>query len=169
MRDVTLITDGGCWPNPGPGGWAYILRCGNKYKESMGYDSSATNNRMEIIAVIEGLRSLKTKCKVNIITDSTYVLWGISKLIESGGKIQTSDPKYRRRSGKTSELKNLDLWTELAELIDKHDIVCTWTRGHNGNEDNERCDQLATIARTKVESEYETTSAILASGEGTRQ
>jgi len=119
---VQLITDGACLGNPGPGGWAYILRFGKHTREVFGSDPHTTNNRMELTAAIEGLRSLKEPCKVEVITDSEYLKNGITTWIHG----------WKRNGWKTAAKKpvvNQDLWMDLEQATDGHEIHWTWTRG----------------------------------------
>ncbi|MCW8133751.1 MAG: ribonuclease HI [Planctomycetota bacterium] len=140
---VTIFSDGGCKPNPGPGGWGAILRCPDKKmeKELSGYEPNTTNNRMELTAVTRALQELKTACEVTVVTDSEYLAnaftqgW-LAKWKKNGWKTAGREP-----------VKNKDLWVALDELISKHEVVWSWTRGHSGHPENERCDELATLAR----------------------
>ncbi|HVO96481.1 MAG TPA: ribonuclease HI [Bryobacteraceae bacterium] len=139
MKRVQLITDGACLGNPGPGGWACILRFGDKKKEMSGSEPHTTNNRMEITAAIEGLRALREPCEVEVVTDSEYLKNGISTWIKG----------WKRNGWKTSAKKpvvNQDLWMALDELVSKHKMHWTWTKGHADHDDNNRCDELATAA-----------------------
>ena len=139
MKHVQLITDGSCIGNPGKGGWACILRFGEHKRELFGCEPQTTNNRMELTAAIEGLSRLKEDCKVEIITDSEYVKNGITKWIHG----------WKQRGWKTAEKKpvvNQDLWLQLDELVSRHQIEWTWTKGHAAHEDNNRCDELANQA-----------------------
>ncbi len=139
MKPVQLITDGACIGNPGPGGWACILRYGDHTRELFGSDPETTNNRMELTAAIQGLRAMKEACEVEIVTDSEYVKNGITKWIHG----------WKRNGWKTSSRKpvvNQDLWTELDQQVTRHRTRWTWTKGHAGHEDNNRCDELATRA-----------------------
>jgi ribonuclease HI len=139
MKTVQLITDGACIGNPGPGGWAAILRHGARTREMHGYEPQTTNNRMELTAAIEGLRALKETCEIEVVTDSEYVKNGITTWIHG----------WKRNGWKTSSKKpvvNQDLWMELDELASQHKIRWTWTKGHADHEDNNRCDELATQA-----------------------
>jgi ribonuclease HI len=139
MKTIQLITDGACIGNPGPGGWAAILRHGEHKRELHGYAAETTNNRMEITAAIEGLRALKEPCAVEVVTDSEYLKNGITTWIHS----------WKRNGWKTSAKKpvvNQDLWGELDKLVALHKIRWTWTKGHAGHDDNNRCDELATRA-----------------------
>jgi len=135
---VHLFTDGACSGNPGPGGWAYILRDPEtgREKEMTGGDRETTNNRMEMLAVIEALRSLKRRSRVELWSDSQYVINGLREWMDGWKK------KGWKRSGKQPVL-NLDLWQELDRLRDEHDIHCHWVRGHNDHLENERVDRLA--------------------------
>jgi ribonuclease HI len=139
MKRVQLITDGACIGNPGPGGWACILRSGEKTKELFGSEPHTTNNRMEITAAIEGLRALREPCEVEVVTDSEYLKNGITTWIKG----------WKRNGWKTAAKKpvvNQDLWMELDDLVEKHTMRWTWTKGHADHEDNNRCDELATRA-----------------------
>ena len=142
MKIVRLITDGACIGNPGPGGWACILRYKDKKKELYGSEPRTTNNRMELRAAIEGLRALKAPCEVEITTDSEYLKKGITEWIH----------RWKVRGWRTVEKKpviNQDLWLALDELVSKHRTTWKWTRGHAHHADNNRCDELATRAAHK--------------------
>ena len=139
MKRVQLITDGACLGNPGRGGWAAILRYGDHTRELSGSSPQTTNNRMELTAAIEGLRALKVTCDVEVVTDSEYLKNGITQWIHG----------WKRNGWKTSTKKpvvNQDLWTELDQLVSKHNVNWTWTKGHASHEDNNRADELATRA-----------------------
>ena len=139
MKKVQLITDGACIGNPGPGGWAAILRFGAVKREMFGSAPQTTNNRMELTAAIEGLRALKEPCDVEIVTDSQYVKNGITTWIAG----------WKRNGWKTSSKQpvvNQDLWTELDAQVAKHKLRWTWTKGHADHDDNNRADELATRA-----------------------
>jgi ribonuclease HI len=139
VKKIQLITDGACSGNPGPGGWAAILRFSDKKKEMWGCEKHTTNNRMELTAAIEGLRALKERCDVEIVTDSEYVKNGITQWIHG----------WKRNGWKTSAKKpvqNQDLWEELDEQVARHKVQWTWTKGHADHEDNNRADELATQA-----------------------
>lgn len=136
MKQVTLITDGACSGNPGPGGWGAILRYGEHEKEFCGGEADTTNNRMEMSAVIQGLRVLKTPCAVHIITDSKYVMDGVQKYLSN----------WKARGWKTADkkpVKNIDLWEQLDAEMARHQLTWEWVKGHNGHADNERVDALA--------------------------
>lgn len=139
MKRVQLITDGACKGNPGKGGWACILRYGEYKREFYGSSPHTTNNRMEIAAVIEGLKRLNERCSVEIITDSEYVKSGIMQWIEGWKR------NGWRSSGK-KPVKNQDLWMMLDELVNAHETHWKWTKGHASHEDNNRCDELASRA-----------------------
>ena len=139
MKKVRLITDGACLGNPGPGGWACILRYNEHHKELWGSEPHTTNNRMELQAAIEGLRSLKEFCEVEVVTDSEYLKNGITNWIHN----------WKRRGWMTASktpVVNKDLWQELEEQVERHKATWTWTKGHASHADNNRCDELATRA-----------------------
>ncbi len=139
VKQVKLITDGACLGNPGPGGWAYILRFGKHKREVSGSVKETTNNRMELTAALEGLRALKEPCKVEVVTDSEYVKNGITTWIHG----------WKRNGWKTAAKKpvvNQDLWTQLDAAANGHEVRWTWTKGHSDHDDNNRCDELATRA-----------------------
>jgi ribonuclease HI len=142
MKCVQLITDGACIGNPGPGGWAFILRYKDRKRESSGSEPHTTNNRMELMAAIRGLAMLTEQCEVEIVTDSQYVMKGITTWIAG----------WKKKGWMTKEMKpviNQDLWRELDTLNQKHKTTWTWTKGHASHEDNNRCDELATMAARK--------------------
>ncbi len=140
MEEVTLYTDGGCRPNPGPGGWgAIVLRKGVKPQEFSGGEPEATNNRMELRAAIEGLRAVEQGCRVRLITDSEYVQKGITEWID----------RWRANGWQTAgkkAVKNADLWRELSAELDRHEVTWQWVKGHAGDRWNERADELASAA-----------------------
>ena len=142
MKTVTLYTDGACSGNPGPGGWGAILEYQGREKELSGGESSTTNNRMELTAVIEGLSALKEPCIVELYSDSKYVIDALEKGWARGWK-----SRGWVKSDKTPAL-NPDLWEKLLSLADLHQIRCHWVKGHAENEKNNRCDQLA-VAQSK--------------------
>ena len=131
MKQITLFSDGSALGNPGPGGFGTILRYGGHERIISGGESHTTNNRMELKGVIEGLKALKEPCQIEIISDSSYVVKGINEWL--AGWVQ-------RRFAK---VKNPDLWGEYIEVSKPHKIKATWVRGHNGHDENERCDLLA--------------------------
>ena len=135
-QTVYLYTDGACKGNPGTGGWGALLRYGCHEKELSGGARDTTNNRMELTAVIEGLKALKRKSRVEICTDSQYVKNGMESWIRG----------WKKNGWKTSAkqpVKNEDLWRELDRLVAEHDVVWTWVKGHAGHPENERADALA--------------------------
>lgn len=140
---VQIYTDGACSGNPGPGGWGTILKCNGVEKELSGGEHDTTNNRMELTAVIEGLKSLKRKCDVELITDSKYVADAITK-----GWAKSWKRNGWRKSDKKPAL-NADLWEQLLQQVDKHNLKIIWVKGHNGHPENERCDRLAVIQSQK--------------------
>ncbi|MBQ9454756.1 MAG: ribonuclease HI [Thermoguttaceae bacterium] len=142
---VHLFTDGACSGNPGPGGWGCILRHlpTGKEKELSGSEPQTTNNRMELMAVIQGLRQLNRPCGVLVVSDSQYVLNGLEKWMK-GWKSKG----WRLSDGKP--VKNQDLWMELDELKSRHSLTFQYVHGHAGHEENERCDQMAVEAYKKL-------------------
>ena len=144
ITEVTIYTDGACSGNPGPGGWASILMAGGVKKELSGGERDTTNNRMELMAVIEGLRALKRPCKVDIYSDSAYVVNAFS---------QDWIGKWTRNGWKNSakaEVANCDLWKELLVLTSRHEVVFHKVKGHSDNEFNNRCDELAVAEWKKI-------------------
>ena len=137
MKSVTIYTDGACSGNPGPGGWAAILRYGEQEKELSGGEASTTNNRMELTAAIRGLSALKESCAVTLYSDSRYLVDGIEKgwarAWRSRGWMRT----------KREPAKNPELWSELLDLLDRHRVALVWVKGHAEDPLNERCDTLA--------------------------
>lgn len=144
MKKITIFTDGACSGNPGPGGWGTILRYENHEKELCGGNASTTNNRMEITAVIEGLKALKEPCEVEIITDSKYV----TDAITNGWALRWKANGWMRN--KSEKALNPDLWEELLNLLEKHNVRFHWVKGHAGHPENERCDAMA----VKMSMEY---------------
>ena len=133
---VQIFTDGACRGNPGPGGWGVLLRYGDKERQLFGGEQETTNNRMELLAVIEGLSALKRPCEITLTSDSTYVLKGIQEWMSN----------WKKRGWKTASkkpVKNVDLWQRLDALIEPHDIEWCWVKGHSGHPENELADQLA--------------------------
>jgi ribonuclease HI len=142
--EVLLFADGACRGNPGPGGWAYLLRHvgTNTEKRDAGGERNTTNNRMELRAVIEGLRALKRRTRVRVVTDSQYVAKGMSEWV----------PKWIRagwRRGK-AEVKNLELWKELVDVCAQHEVEFEHVRGHAGHPENEDCDERAVAAALRA-------------------
>lgn len=144
MKKVYLITDGACIGNPGRGGWACILRYEDRRKELFGFEENTTNNRMELRAVIEGLKALREPCEVTVVTDSQYVRKGITEWLNNW-KEQGWRKRKKGKSGTRSVL-NKDLWVELERVCQPHSIAWEWVKGHRGHKDNVRCDQLALVA-----------------------
>ena len=142
--EVQLFTDGACSGNPGPGGWGFILRHlkTGKEMEQSGGDPHTTNNRMELTAVVEGLRTLKRPCRLELVTDSVYVGKGMTEWM-TGWK---RNNWQRREKGKLKPLKNAELWQALDKQMQVHDITFTHVKGHSGHPENERCDELAVEA-----------------------
>jgi len=139
MKTVKLITDGSCLGNPGPGGWACILRSNGHEREMYGYAPHTTNNRMELMAAIEGLNALKRPCRVTLSTDSRYVMDGLTKWIHG----------WRKNGWKTADkkpVKNAELWQALIDAAAPHRVEWVWVKGHAGHPDNERADKLASDA-----------------------
>ncbi len=144
IPEVQLFADGACSGNPGPGGWAFVLRHvkSGKEKEAFGAERESTNNRMELTAVIRGLEALTRPAAVELVTDSIYVGKGLTEWL----------PKWkannwrRRENGRWAEVKNEDLWRRLDELLVRHRVRFTHIRGHSGHVENERCDTLAVAA-----------------------
>lgn len=145
--EVLLFTDGACSGNPGPGGWAFLLRHpgSGKELERSGVERETTNNRMELLAVIRGLEALKRPTSVELVTDSVYVGRGITEWMP-----RWKANGWRRREGKRlKEIKNEDLWRRLDQLLSRHRVCFTHVRGHAGHPENERCDTLAVAAYQK--------------------
>jgi ribonuclease HI len=139
VKKVQVITDGACSGNPGPGGWAAILRYNHHEKELWGSEPHTTNNRMEMTAAIEALRSLKENCEIEVVTDSEYLKKGITEWIHG----------WKRKGWMTAAKKpaiNQDLWKALDEQVGRHKTTWVWTKGHASHADNNRCDELATRA-----------------------
>ena len=137
-ESVIIYTDGACRGNPGPGGWGVLLQYKGKIKELYGGEQESTNNRMELMAAIQGLEALSCACNVQIYTDSKYVLQGITEWM----------PNWKKRGWKTAAkkpVKNEDLWRKLDSAIQKHKIDWQWVKGHSGDAGNERADTLANL------------------------
>ncbi len=145
LPTVHLFTDGACSGNPGPGGWAYILRhpSSKAEREVSGGEAMTTNNRMELRAVIEGLSALTRRSRVELYSDSKYVLDGLKSWLAS----------WKKRGWKTASkqpVKNIELWQALDGLMGKHEVDFHWIRGHAGHPENERCDELAVLEIKKM-------------------
>ena len=136
MDNVEIFTDGACRGNPGPGGWGVLMRSGRHEKHLFGGERETTNNRMELMAAIQGLEALKKRCRVVLTTDSVYVQKGISEWLAN----------WKRRGWKTASkkpVKNVDLWQRLDEATQRHEVEWHWVKGHSGHAENELADQLA--------------------------
>lgn len=136
MKTIEIFTDGACRGNPGPGGWGVLLRYGDHEKELYGGEAETTNNRMELTAAIEGLKSVTETCVIELTTDSEYVRKGITEWIVN----------WKKRGWKTSAkkpVKNADLWRALDEQAQLHNVNWHWVKGHSGHRENEIADQLA--------------------------
>src|SRR5215475_882131 len=139
MKRIQLITDGACLGNPGPGGWGAILRYNGHYKEISGSERETTNNRMELTAAIEGLKQLREQCEVEVVTDSEYLKNGITLWIAG----------WKKRGWMTAQKKpvlNRDLWEDLDHQVSRHHMTWSWTKGHASHVDNNRADELASLA-----------------------
>ena len=135
---VRMWTDGACKGNPGPGGWGVLILWGDAVKELYGGEETTTNNRMELTAVIEGLRALKRPCAVQLHVDSVYVMNGMKTWIHG----------WKRNGWRTSDkkpVKNAELWQALDEQVVRHDVTWIWVKGHAGDPGNERADELANL------------------------
>ncbi|MEQ9208238.1 MAG: ribonuclease HI [Pseudomonadales bacterium] len=136
MKPVVIYTDGACRGNPGPGGWGALLKYGGREKHLWGGEQNTTNNRMELMGAIKALEALKQGCSVELHTDSTYVLKGITEWLEG----------WKAKGWKTASkkpVKNVDLWQRLDEEIQRHQIARKWVKGHSGDPDNDVADALA--------------------------
>ena len=143
MEQVEMFTDGACSGNPGPGGWGTILRAKGTERELSGGEKMTTNNRMEMMAVIAGLEALKRPCHVTITTDSQYVMKGMTEWLKG----------WKAKNWKTAArqpVKNADLWQRMDAASQPHKLEWQWVRGHDGHPENERADQLAVDARTRI-------------------
>ncbi len=143
MKSIEVHTDGACLGNPGPGGWGALLRYKGHERELAGGEAHTTNNRMELMAAIMGLETLSEPCNITLFTDSQYVRQGITEWMSG----------WVRRNWKTAggdQVKNRDLWERLHEATQRHQIDWRWVKGHSGDPDNERVDQLARDAAIRV-------------------
>jgi ribonuclease HI len=140
---IECWTDGACSGNPGPGGWAALLRTGDREREVTGGEAMTTNNRMEMLAVLGGLRALKRPCRVLVHTDSLYVMSAFTK----GWLVKWQSNGWRRAD--KEPVKNRELWEELAAEVARHEVEWTWVRGHSGTVDNELVDALAVLERDR--------------------
>ena len=145
LPKVEIFTDGACRGNPGPGGWAALIRMGARERELSGGEPLTTNNRMELLAAIEGLNALKRPCRVRLTTDSNYVRDGITKWIHG----------WRRNGWRTADrkpVKNADLWQALLDAAEPHRVEWHWVKGHSGHAENDRVDELACAAADEQKS-----------------
>jgi ribonuclease HI len=136
QHSVTLYTDGACKGNPGPGGWGVLMQSGERQREIFGGEANTTNNRMELMAAIEGLNALKKPCRVAIYTDSNYVRQGMTQWLA----------QWKRNGWRTAArkaVKNADLWQQLDQACERHRVEWHWVKGHSGHPGNERADELA--------------------------
>jgi ribonuclease HI len=141
--EVEIFTDGACSGNPGPGGWAAILRVGDRERELSGGEVSTTNNRMELMGAISGLEALKRPCVVKLYTDSRYVLEGATKWIHG----------WRKNGWRTADrkpVKNAELWQRLVAAAAPHTVHWAWVKGHSGHVENDRADRLARMEIEKI-------------------
>jgi ribonuclease HI len=145
---VELFTDGACLGNPGPGGWAALLRFNGNEREISGGVLKTTNNRMEMMAVIEGLKALKRPCRVCVTSDSQYVIRGVTEWLK-GWKARNWKTAYKE------PVKNVDLWQALDEARAPHEVTWQWVRGHDGHPENERVDVLSRSEAEKIKSSGE--------------
>lgn len=136
MKEIEMFTDGACSGNPGPGGWGVLIRFGANEKKLNGGEKETTNNRMELMAAIMGLRALKEPCIVHLTTDSQYVKLGITEWMSNWKK-----KNWRTSNGKA--VKNKDLWESLEAEVAKHEVHWHWIKGHSGHPENELADELA--------------------------
>jgi ribonuclease HI len=136
MKTVNIYTDGACRGNPGVGGWGALIEYENHNKEIFGGEKLTTNNQMELMAAIQGLKALSEKCIVNLTTDSKYVMDGINSWIKNW-------KKNNWKNSQKQNVKNKDLWIQLDKLNEQHDVKWHWVKGHSGHPQNELADQLA--------------------------
>jgi len=149
LQKVQVFTDGACLGNPGPGGWAALLRAGTREKALVGAEAMTTNNRMELMAAIAGIEALKRACTVDLTTDSQYVRRGVEEWM----------PRWKANGWKTSDkqpVKNRDLWERLDAALASHDVRWHWVKGHAGHVENERVDVLAREAAEAIRATLET-------------
>lgn len=143
MKFVDIYSDGACSGNPGPGGWGAILRYGKYEREMSGGEKQTTNNRMELLAIISALKALNAPCKVLIHSDSKYV---IDAVVHGWARKWKANDWMRNKKDRAL---NVDLWEQLLELLDKHEVEFEWIKGHSGHPENERCDELAVYESKK--------------------
>ncbi|WP_090200631.1 ribonuclease HI [Erythrobacter sp. HL-111] len=143
MKQVEIFTDGACKGNPGPGGWGVLLRLGEHEKELSGGEAETTNNRMELTAAIRGLSALTEPCRVELYSDSKYVLEGMTRWVEG----------WKKRgwiNASKKPVRNADLWHELIEVAARHEVTWHWVRGHSGHPENDRVDRLASDEAERI-------------------
>jgi len=143
LSEVEMFTDGACKGNPGPGGWGVVIRAGAREKELSGGESPTTNNRMELLAAIEGLKALTRPCRVRLYTDSIYVRDGITRWVHG----------WQRNGWRTADrkpVKNAELWQELIDAAAPHRVEWHWVKGHSGHAENDRADALACAAANQA-------------------
>ncbi|MFW5633405.1 MAG: ribonuclease HI [Erythrobacter sp.] len=143
MKQVEIFTDGACKGNPGPGGWGVLLRLGEHEKELSGGEAETTNNRMELTAAIRGLSALTEPCRVELYSDSKYVLDGMTRWVEG----------WKKRgwiNASKKPVRNADLWHELIEVAARHEVTWHWVRGHSGHPENDRVDRLASDEAERI-------------------
>lgn len=143
MKNIEIFTDGACKGNPGPGGWGALLIFGEHEKRLHGGENNTTNNRMELMAAIEGLKALKEPCEVDLTTDSQYVRKGITEWMSNW-------KKNNWRTAAKKPVKNSDLWQALDQISAKHTIRWHWVKGHSGHRENEIADQLANLGVEEI-------------------
>jgi len=146
-KKITIHTDGACDGNPGPGGWAALLRYGDHARELAAGEPATTNNRMELQAAISALGALKESCEVTLFTDSEYLRQGITEWL----------PRWRSNNWRTVDrkpVKNEDLWRQLYEAASEHQVTWKWLKGHVGHTENEQCDRLARAEVVKIRCQY---------------
>jgi ribonuclease HI len=146
-KKITIHTDGACDGNPGPGGWAALLRYGDHMRELTGGEPATTNNRMELQAAICALAALKESCEITLFTDSEYLRQGITEWL----------PRWRANNWRTVDrkpVKNDDLWRQLSETTSRHRVTWQWLKGHVGHADNEHCDQLARAEVVRIRRQH---------------
>ena len=144
LKKIQIYTDGACKGNPGPGGWGAVLKYNGHRKEISGFAENTTNNRMEILAVIKALEELREPCNIDIFSDSQYVCNAVNK----GWAKKWKNNNWMKN--KKEKALNSDLWEIFLKLLEKHNVNFIWVKGHNGNEENERCDRLAVLAIEKI-------------------
>jgi ribonuclease HI len=146
LKRITIYTDGACEGNPGPGGWAAVLQYGEHKKEICGAELATTNNRMELTAALEALQALTEPCRIEFFTDSEYLKNGVTVWSKAWKR------KNWKKAGK--DIKNADLWKPIDAAASRHTIRWNWVRGHSGNAQNERCDQLAVAEIAKLRKKH---------------